>query len=284
MWLEDQWGIDERRDDFGKVVGLWQESGNFTAALKIADNIPSILYKPLWKKWIGIAQLKAGDLRGARQTFTETMHGLVNDGYLLDPSEKLGGVRLEMQVVGIATGHARTGDIAGALKSADSLKDLDMKSEAQFNIAMEQARAGDVEGSKKTFKLADQTADRIRDQNRKKEIKLFLIKAKMEVDTELADKASGQSTNSIPQAVQHIPSISGWLKVLDDDKLDNDCPLNTEPFLDLAGHLKSLPSTKAYSDNIEHAATISDGLFNAATKIVTAQNIITGMLKQQAGK
>jgi|CXWL01.1.fsa_nt_gi tetratricopeptide (TPR) repeat protein len=273
VWTEDDWGLDERRDNLGKVAKLWQATGNFPAALKIADNTPSILYKPWWKEQIGIAQLEAGDLKGARQTFTGAMRGLVNDLHPLY-HEPLSGGRLEARVVSIATGHARTGDIAGALQSADSLKDLDMKSEAQFNIALVQARAGDVAGSVKTFKIADRTADRIHDQNRKEEIRLFFAEEKKKLDEEIADIASNQSTASTPPAIQPSTSVAGWLKTLDDQNMDNDCPLNAEPFLDLAHHLQSLPSN--------NAKTISDGLFNAATKLVTAQNVITGMLKQQA--
>jgi hypothetical protein len=39
------------------------------------------------------------------------------------------------------------------------------------------------------------------------------------------------------------PSItaSDWLGKLDDASETSDCALNTAPFLDLAGHLKSLP-------------------------------------------
>jgi len=53
--------------------------------------------------------------------------------------------------------------------------------------------------------------------------------------------------------------------------------LNTAIFLEFADHLKSLPP----SDDPE---TAFDGLYPAAKTIVTAQNVIHQMLKQQPGK
>jgi hypothetical protein len=62
--------------------------------------------------------------------------------------------------------------------------------------------------------------------------------------------------------------------MLDDENKDNDCPLNTRLFLDLPGHLKSLPRS-------DDPRVIFDNLQEAAKVIVTAQNVVTGMLKQQ---
>jgi hypothetical protein len=50
--------------------------------------------------------------------------------------------------------------------------------------------------------------------------------------------------------------------------------LNSGPFLDQAGYLKSLPS-----DTPDH---IFDGLHSTAETVVKAQNVIDAMLKEQA--
>lgn len=66
-----------------------------------------------------------------------------------------------------------------------------------------------------------------------------------------------------------------WLKRLDDTNQSDDRALNTNPLGDLAGYLKALPP----SDNPQ---TVFDALRATAGKLVTAQNVIDKMLKQQA--
>jgi hypothetical protein len=204
--------------------------------------------------------------KGAQRTFTAAMR---TAGRL--PS----GSGSTNRIMDIAVGHALTGDIAGALQSADSLQDDALKCQAQFNIAREQVSAGDVEGSRKTFMLADQTAERIQKPEMKSKIKLFFAEEKKRIDVGNTVNTSDQSTSPKPPP-QHIITVSDWLTKLDDDNESNDCPLNTGPFLDLAGYLKSLPS--------DDAEKIFNGMFDAAEKIVGAQNIIHQMLKQEVRK
>ena len=258
VWLEDQWFIpDARRDNLLKVAALWQASGDFPSALKTANSFPSNFYKSQVQTDIGFAQIKAGDLKGAQRTFTAAMR---TAGHL--PSGSVSSNR----IMHIAVGHARTGDIVGALQSADSLQDDDLKSQAQFNIALEQVRAGDAEGSLKTFMIADQTAERIQKPDVKSKTKLFFAKNRSH---------DSKPASAIPPLYPVI-TVSDWIKKLDDDNKNTDCPLNSEPFLDLTGYLKSLSSNDAEK--------IFNGMFSAAEKIVSAQNVIHQMLKQQEGK
>jgi len=263
-----------RRFALEDVASLWQENGDFTAALKTASSYPSNIFKSLLQKDIGWAQMKAGDLKGAQRTFIAAMQTADSIGY--------SGNRMEILITSIAAGHAKTGDIVGALQSADSLRDDDLKSQAQFNIALQQVRAGDVAGSRKTFTIADQTAERIQDPDRKSKVKLFFAKEKKEIDTGNTVNAIGQPTATAPPPTQPVVTVSDWLKKLDDDRPvaydENDrYPLNTAPFLDLAGFLKSLPPTR---DIRGEFVTL-----NKTTKeIIRAQNAITGMLKQRAKK
>lgn len=89
-----------------------------------------------------------------------------------------------------------------------------------------------------------------------------------------------QSTSDIRPPIQPVVTVSDWIAKLDDDRsvayFENDrCPLNTAPFLDLANYLKSLSP----SDN---PRKVFESLEYAAKTIVTAQNVISGILKQQA--
>jgi hypothetical protein len=78
------------------------------------------------------------------------------------------------------------------------------------------------------------------------------------------------------QAAVPVLKTSDWLEKLDEGRTIVDCPLNTAPFLDLAGYLTAL-----HSDNPQ---TLFSALQDTAEKIITAQNIIDRMLKQRAGK
>jgi hypothetical protein len=53
--------------------------------------------------------------------------------------------------------------------------------------------------------------------------------------------------------------------------------LNADPFLDLAGYLKTLPPS-------DDPQKVFNALYEPAAKLVKAQNVIDQMLKQQAGK
>ncbi|MEK6664279.1 MAG: tetratricopeptide repeat protein [Pseudomonadota bacterium] len=158
---------------------------------------------------------------------------------------------------------AGIGDTAHAQKTAELIIGYAMwKDAAYLAIAEAQFKAGDIAG-------ASQTAGRIQDKDKGIAIQKAI--------TELAAK---------PQSVsQPVTGVSEWLYTLKggcssstDFVCSNKGQLRTEPFLDLVGHLKSLPppSKSIY----EHFWALQE----TAEKIVKAQNVIIGMLKQQAGK
>ncbi len=75
-----------------------------------------------------------------------------------------------------------------------------------------------------------------------------------------------------------IVTVSDWLEMLDmgrDCYWDFACALNSEPFLDLARYLKSLPPPKNSQAAFEASA-------KTARILATAQSVIHRMLKQQA--
>jgi hypothetical protein len=87
-----------------------------------------------------------------------------------------------------------------------------------------------------------------------------------------------QSVVSAPvQPAIPVIKVSDWLNKLDDRNPNSDCALNADPFLDLAGYLKTLPPS-------DDPQKVFNALYEPAAKLVKAQNVIDQMLKQQAGK
>jgi hypothetical protein len=216
------------------------------AASQLSDYDPQLtVVSRLWAD--------AGDIGGAQKTTDLIQHSLMKSRALIY----------------IAHAKTKVGDLAGAkntlasaLMSADRIDTephigiatpKGAKNETLAYIAMAQAQSGDIAGAQKTFDLID-------DANLKTYYKPEFAKAQAKVQP----------------SIQSVITVSDWLKKLDDDNNSNDCPLNTEPFLDLAGYLKALPSGDAWK--------IVDGMLRAAEKIVSAQNVITDLLKQQVGK
>jgi hypothetical protein len=133
-------------------------------------------------------------------------------------------------------------------------------------IAIAQAESGDIAGAQKTADLLEGAY--------LKDVQAEIAKAQAKAGITNAPSSTRQSTSDTKPPIQPVITVSDWLKKLDDDDKGNGCPLNTEPFLDLAGYLKSLPRT-------DDPQKIFESLHETAKKIVTAQNVITGMLKQQ---
>ena len=265
-WLDDQWFVpDERRDNLIKVAELWQNMGDFSSALRVSNGFTSDFYRAQIQRDIGLAQKKAGDLKGAQRTFTSAMQAA---GQL-----QLASLANAL-ITSIAYGHAQTGDITGALQSTDGIKDEFMKSGAQVNIGLAQFAAGDATGGQRTFSLADQTADRVQPAKAKDDMKLFIVEEKRRIETAEFASASRNASGAATLPSSTLVSVSDWINKLDDDNKRSDCALNTEPFLDLAAYLTSLPagdSKKSFS-----------GMAEAAEKIVKAQSVLASMLRQQA--
>jgi hypothetical protein len=210
---------------------------------------------------IGVTQIKAGDNAGALKTAD------------LIP---LAGYKARA-LSDIAQVQARDGDIAGAqktfvkaLKAAGLEKWAAEKSSAQIYIAENQIKSGDIAGALITLDAAQKTAELI-------QIKDAIYKnSKQEAIAAAQAKIRNFNASPTKPLIQPGVTVLDWVNKLDDSDENNDCPLNTEPFLDLAGYLKALPSDDPWE--------IFDGLLDAAERIVGAQNVIAGMLKQQAAK
>jgi hypothetical protein len=153
---------------------------------------------------------------------------------------------------------AKAGDITAALRSAklitgNAYADI-YRSNAHRAIAEAQAAAGDIVGAKKTAALLQESGDQATAQR---------------AIVEAQQNRSGAAITA-----------RDWLERLDDEDnhIDHhDCALNSAPFLDLAGYVKSLPS----SDNSQN---VFDRSFGIAWTLATAQHVIHQMLKRQDRK
>lgn len=252
------------------------KNGEIANAQKSADLIQSGDSKCDAQIAIARAQLKAGDLAAAHKTLIEA---LMTADFIQDETVKSQTQRT------IVTCQIEAGDITGAqkslikaLKTADLIQEAFWKTIAQTAIAEKQLKTGDVAGARKTLASAQKTADLIEVASDKSRLQMDIAKVQIEAGTK------SDTQPSIPTLVPAQPTIaiSDWLKKLDDDYEHNDCPLNTEPFLDLVAYLTSLQTSEDFQSG--EGWRKFRALHDTAKKIVKAQNVITGMLKQQAQK
>jgi tetratricopeptide (TPR) repeat protein len=128
------------------VAILWAETGDVATALKTADLIQDLQLKSTAQWLIGNAQVRTGDIAGAKKTFVLAME-------TADP--KWGNNE------DIAAAQADAGDILGAQNTVNRMQDPFRKSLAQDDIAKAQTKTGDISGAKETLSSALKTADSI---------------------------------------------------------------------------------------------------------------------------
>ena len=249
------------------------ESGDIAAAKKTANLMKDEYGKKKAQQLIAISQAKSGDIAGAKKTAS-----LIKTEWERAWAQSA-----------IAEVQAKAGDMVAAqqtftssLKTADLVSDAESKSRVQAEIATAQINASDIAGAQKTLAQAQKTAERIKDGE-----KAQAEKAIAEAEAKLViASATGSRQTTLALPIQSVIIVSDWLKKLDDGNQDSDCPLNTDPFLDLADYLQTLPArwTKRYpSEAFIPAGERTFRMYRAtAEKLVKAQNVITGMLKQQA--
>jgi len=241
---------------------------------------------------IAEAQMKSGDIAGAKETFDVWMK-IANSIHDADPKCSA--------LMHIVEAQATLGDIAGAkatlalaLKAYNSIENKEFKTltaglfpTLYSGIAHAQLKAGDIAGARESLELLIKYADPTRDPDNKynKYMEQFSIRSVREAidDAQLKAGSVNKSAATVsPTTVALAPiaviNVSDWVNNLDDKVAQpaqySVCPLNTEPFLDLAGYL-----TGQHSDDPDK---LFDVLKETAEKIIKAQNVIDKMLKQQA--
>lgn len=147
---------------------------------------------------------------------------------------------------------AQAGDYTAALKEAKLLTP-DSDTALGF-IARAEAEAGDITGSKKTADLIKTAA-----------YKSGILK-------DIADAQVKAASTNVEYGDPAVMLPDGWL-VQDSDSAS--MQLNSEPFLDLAGYLKSLPSS-------DDPNGVFGNLYSTASTLLYARNNIDRMLKEKA--
>jgi len=272
--------IAEAQVKTGDVAGA-QES--LSHALKAADLVQGASVRVAVLCQIARVKAKIGDITGSQSAFASALKA----AYVIPKAELISGLSIFGD---IAYAEAMAGDIPGALKTADLIQENFEKSGPQQRIAEIQLEAGDTAGAQKTLWSAERTASLIKSDYLKVNRWQDLLKAQGKINLANNRAANGGPVTvaQAPAPVQSvvsspvhpaIPAIgaSDWLSRLDDTATTDYCPLNTDPFLDLASYLKSLPPS---DDPLKGVEVLSD----AVNKIVQAQNVIDKMLKQQGAK
>ena len=248
-------GDDDREIGYEYLTEGQAKAGDVAGAQKSATLIRNGIFKCEALGVIESEQVKAGDNVGAHRTFVDAMatadhihDGLVNGVQTHDRFQALDEV---------ASLQAKLGDIVGAQQAVDSIQDANFRAHAQNEIVEAQRTSGDFSGAQKT-------------------IDLMLDGSNWKQNAQLITWARFPKVNV--GATQ--PVTSDWLKKLDDENKynddDDDCALNADAFLGLAGYLTVQSS--------EDPHKMFYALIDTATRLLGAQHVINRMLKQQARK
>ena len=234
---------------------------------------------------IAEAQEKSGDVAGAKETLAAALKiaklKIANSSR--DANDKCDAlmevVKLQLKL-GDIPGAKET--LAGILKAWNALEDRQLKAteaglvgQLYYDFAKAQLKAGDFAGARESI---TKYAASHPDPGNESMTKWLVGSLQKEIDDAQGKVSSGnKSANNVNPAIvaqAPIPAIkvSDWVSKLDDQY--SICPLNTEPFLDLAGYL-----TAQHSDDPHK---LFYALKETAEKIIKAQNVINKMLKQQA--
>jgi tetratricopeptide (TPR) repeat protein len=270
------------------VARLWAQAGDIAAAVRTLDSMENDTYKDAVRETVAEAQIRAGDVAGAQATVdlilsapkksgarSDIARAQAGSGDIAGAQESLGSALKAAELIknaydksraqgNIADAQLMAGDIAGAQRTADLIQDASEKSIAQNAIAIAQANNGDIAGAQNAISL-------IPDAFSKRSAQESIANAQAMVGIAIAPISSRQTTTPI----QSVITVSDWLEELDCDSGRRDCPLKKGPVVDLAGHLQSL---RAVND----PQKVFESLNETASIILGAQDVVFGMLKQQA--
>ena len=283
-------GNTSKAELFTRVAQVQTRAGDLSgaqkslaSARKVADLsdgwegllTPALLASVKWRVLADIiqAQAKNGDIAGALETAALADKTLaLTDAEVQKSSQRSKGARR----LDIAKAQIKAADFQGALRSLEQvpddkgLKGIGGPDPIYSDIAEGQAKAGDFAGAKKT-------ADLISDVYFKNQAHATITHIQAQAGSGGTPSPDRQSmSDPIPSAPPSIP-VSAWITLLDEDA-DPEywrTALNTRPFLDLAGYLKSRPP-------FDHPQKAFDDLYKTAEVIVDAQNMVHQMLKQQS--
>ncbi len=153
---------------------LWARNGDLSAALQTAARIQTPHPRGWAQGAIGLELGMAGDKASASKAFALALRTSEHDGY---------GEKQSQTKMRVAQAQAQVGEIADALKTANSIQDAWASSWAKCQIADAQVEAGELAGARQTLATAIQTLDRLKDgphENDKNDIlrEIALVQAK----------------------------------------------------------------------------------------------------------
>ena len=184
-------------------------------------------------------QIKAGDIAGARNNLASAAKSAIDQ-----PSGNDARIKA-MVLTGIAKDQIKVGDprnaqitLASAQKAADSmnvkLERPQDKASEQYNVAEAQIAAGDLPEHKPLLASLQRTNGLIKDPQLKSVYLYQIDQARKWIDEAKASVAGTPPVNPQPAPGASRPvqtaAVTDWLKMLDDENKDNDCPLNTRSF------------------------------------------------------
>jgi tetratricopeptide (TPR) repeat protein len=267
----------KKNDGLTRVAVLWAKAGDIETALNTAELCEE--GKSYAYYAVSDAQAKGGDIVGAQKTAD----------MIFQQSPDMNQVKTNIVYAqsAIAEAQARAGDVAGAqrtfdfaLRTSEGIEAGDRGS-AMRTMVKAQARSGDIAGAQKTVDLMPDD--------------VYKKLARDSIDMEArSGAANAQKSKSEDQ-----PTITAydWVRSLDDKQEVSFVvpgrapPLKHAMFWDLAGHLKALNASrsdveKMYGNSFkpEEDKKIFDDLHQTAEHLISAQNGIHKMLKQQAKK
>ena len=192
----------------------------------------------------------------------------------------------------IAQIQAERGDSPGAHKTLNFIRDAYTKTGALLSVAESQARRGSIADAKIFLASAQTTAHLINDSDGKNRTRTDIANTQARIAGAVANlpNVTRQSDADTKPAILLLVAVSDWLKRLDDTDQNSSCPLNTAPFLNLSGYIKSLPTRPLsgnWADSVrslppENPVRIFISHHELADKIITAKNVVDRMLEQQA--
>jgi hypothetical protein len=172
------------------------------------------------------------------------------------------------------------GFLDSARKDADHVLNDSSKCDAMLAIAQDQARINDLADAQESLAAAQRIADLMANPADQASARKSITQSELTIRAALAES----NPNSTASPILIHPAVFIWLARLDDDNsrpvnfdylVGNDCPLNTDLFLDLPRALSALPASNAPQKLfIAHSAI--------AWKLVKAQSVIDEMLKHSA--
>ncbi len=221
----------------------------FQQAKETAENINDSYYKSKALSRISQAQVQAGDIEGTKETFQQAKETAENINDSHERSEAL---------YYLAQAQVQVGDIEGTKETAENINDSNYKSKALSLISQAQVQAGDIEGAKETFQQAKETAENINHSYERSEAFSHIARAQAQAGDIEGAKEIAENINDYLlfkyQALSHIARAQAQAG-------------------DIEGAKETFQQAKETAENINHSYERSEALSHIARAQAQAGDI-----------